>query len=118
MRGTRWTVVDTCAGTLTKVSSGQVVVQGRYAFLGHMDAPHGTTIVDVADPRRPRVVAELKLERTDEHSHKVRVVGDIMYTNLERPSRRFAAKAQRYALAKAELEKEHGRPASPVELAA
>src|SRR5687767_15408815 len=72
--------------------AGQVVVQGKHAFLGHMDAPHGTTIVDVADPKRPRVVAEIKLDQPDEHSHKVRVVGDIMYTNLERPSRRFAAK--------------------------
>jgi hypothetical protein len=70
--------------------AGQVVVQGRHAFLGHMDAPHGTTIVDVSDPKRPRVVAEIKLDQPDEHSHKVRVVGDVMYTNLERPSRRFA----------------------------
>ena len=84
-------------GHLDLPGSGQVIVQGHYAFLGHMDQPHGTTIVDVADPRRPRVVAEIKLDRADEHSHKVRVVGDLMYTNLERPSRRFAAKAMRDA---------------------
>jgi hypothetical protein len=105
-------------GHLDLPGSGQVVVQGHYAFLGHMDQPHGTTIVDVADPRRPRVVAEIKLDRTDEHSHKVRVVGDIMYTNLERPSRRFAAKAQRYAQAKADLQKQLGRPATAADLAA
>jgi hypothetical protein len=75
--------------------SGQVVVQGRYASLVHMDPPHGTTIVDVSDPKRPRVVAGLTLDDPHEHSHKVRVVGDIMYTNVERPSRRFAAKATR-----------------------
>jgi hypothetical protein len=98
--------------------SGQVVVQGRYAFLGHMEAPHGTTVLDVSDPKRPRVVAEIRLDQPDEHSHKVRVVGDILYTNVERPSRRFAAKAMRLARARADLEKELGRPAARAELAA
>lgn len=97
--------------------SGQVVVQGKHAFLGHMEAPHGTTILDVSDPRRPRVVAEIKLERPDEHSHKVRVVGDVMYTNVERPSRRFAAKATRLAHARAGLEQALGRAPTPAEVA-
>jgi len=34
-------------GHLDLPGSGQVVVQGNHAFLGHMEAPHGTTIVDV-----------------------------------------------------------------------
>ena len=51
------------------------------------------------------MVAEIKLERPDEHSHKVRVVGDIIVTNLEQPGRRMAAKAARYARTRAELEK-------------
>jgi hypothetical protein len=34
-------------GHLDLPGSGQVVVQGHYAFLGHMEAPHGTTIVAV-----------------------------------------------------------------------
>src|SRR5688572_29913654 len=89
---------------LDLAGAGQVVVQGKHAFLGHMDAPHGTTIVDVSDPRRPRVVAEIKLDQPDEHSHKVRVIGDTLYTNLERPSRRFAAKAARYLKARSDLE--------------
>jgi len=33
---------------------GQVVVDGRVAFIAHMKAPHGTTLVDVSDPARPR----------------------------------------------------------------
>ncbi|HUF82773.1 MAG TPA: hypothetical protein VMN03_16675 [Burkholderiales bacterium] len=97
--------------------SGQVVVQGGHAFLGHMEAPHGTTIVDISDPRRPRVVAEIGLDLPDEHSHKVRVVGDIMYTNLERPSRRFAAKGVRFAGTRAGLEQALGRAPTRAELA-
>ena len=50
-------------GHLDLPGSGQVVVQGRYAFLGHMEAPHGTTIVDVSDPRRPRVAAAISLDQ-------------------------------------------------------
>ena len=97
--------------------AGQVVVQCGHAFLGHMDAPHGTTIVDVSDPKRPRVVAEIKLDQPEEHSHKVRVVGDIMYTNLERPSRRFAAKAARYGQARKDLERALKRAPTDAELA-
>jgi len=104
-------------GHLDLPGAGQVVVQGNYAFLGHMEAPHGTTIVDVADPRKPRVVAQIKLEDEHEHSHKVRVVGNIMYTNLERPSRRFAAKAMRFAQTRAGLEKEMKRAPTSAELA-
>src|SRR5204863_437754 len=33
---------------------GQVVVDGRVAFIAHMKAPHGTTLVDVGDPAAPR----------------------------------------------------------------
>src|SRR5688500_19436978 len=49
-------------GHLDLPGAGQVVVQGHHAFLGHMDAPHGTTILDVSDPARPRVVAEIRIE--------------------------------------------------------
>jgi len=105
-------------GHLDLPGAGQVVVQGHYAFLGHMDPPHGTTILDVADPARPRIVAQIKLDHEHEHSHKVRVVGNIMYTNLERPSRRFAAKAMRLAQVRAELEQSLRRAPTAAELAA
>ena len=32
---------------------GQVVVDGRVACIAHMKAPHGTTLVDVSDPKSP-----------------------------------------------------------------
>jgi len=104
-------------GHLDLPGAGQVVVQGHHAFLGHMDPPHGTTILDVADPARPRVVAQIRLEDPHEHSHKVRVVGNLMYTNLERPSRRFAAKAMRLAQVRADLEQALKRAPTAAELA-
>ena len=105
-------------GHLDLPGAGQVVVQGHHAFLGHMEPPHGTTILDVSEPARPRVVAQIKLEDAHEHSHKVRVVGDLMYTNLERPSRRFAAKAMRLVQVRAELEQSLRRAPTAAELAA
>ena len=38
---------------------GQVVVSGSIAYIAHMKAPHGTTIVDVSDPANPRKLAEV-----------------------------------------------------------
>jgi hypothetical protein len=61
---------------------GQVLSDGKYAYVGHLLPPHGTTIVDVQDPGRPRVVGTVE---GPEHtrSHKVRVMGDIMLINQE-----------------------------------
>ena len=61
---------------------GQVVVSGTTAYIAHMKAPHGTTIVDVADPANPRKLAELTIP-PDIHSHKVRVMNDVMLVNRE-----------------------------------
>ncbi len=66
-----------CAG------GGQVWVAGTTLFIGHMRHPSGTTIVDVADPRNPKILARLELPE-GWHSHKVRVAGDIMIVNHER----------------------------------
>src|SRR5215471_1955482 len=65
-----------CAG------GGQVAVDGQFAFIGHMEAPHGTSVVDVADPRNPRIVAEIDIP-PGLHSHKVRVANGIMVVNRE-----------------------------------
>jgi hypothetical protein len=66
-----------CAG------GGQVVVDGHGAYIGHMDAPHGTSVVDVSDPKQPRIVASIDIP-AGLHSHKVRVANDIMVVNRER----------------------------------
>jgi hypothetical protein len=62
---------------------GQVWVDGTTLYVGHMSAPHGTTIVDIADPRSPRVLATLDIP-AGYHSHKVRVANGTMVVNHER----------------------------------
>ncbi|MEA2988948.1 MAG: hypothetical protein QOG83_1659 [Alphaproteobacteria bacterium] len=62
---------------------GQVVIQGHYAFVGHQHRPDGTTILDISDPRNPKIVSKLMTTHPWTHSHKVRVVDDIMVVNSE-----------------------------------
>ena len=61
---------------------GQVVVEDGYAFIGHMAPPHGTSVLDVRDPARPRQVAAIEVPR-GLHSHKVRVANGLMLVNHE-----------------------------------
>src|SRR5947207_1075148 len=76
---------------------GQVVVSGTTAYIAHMKAPHGTTIVDVSDPARPRKLAEVTIA-ADVHSHKVRVVDGVMLVNRETPPRTPLAAGARAGL--------------------
>src|SRR5690348_13937613 len=62
---------------------GQVWVEGTTLYVGHMRPTSGTTIVNVADPRAPRIIARIPV-REGWHSHKVRVASDIMIVNQER----------------------------------
>lgn len=73
---------------------GQVRVEGGYCFVGHMDAPHGTTVIDVSDPRAPKIVATVMLDDPWSHSHKVRVRGDLMIVNHEQNKRHFHRKGE------------------------
>ncbi|HYN11077.1 MAG TPA: hypothetical protein VET51_00345 [Burkholderiales bacterium] len=72
-------------GHLDLPGAGQVYVAGSYAYVGHIPnkAQLGTSILDVSDPRRPRVVSQIHLDDPRSHSHKARVVGDIMIVNSE-----------------------------------
>jgi len=63
---------------------GQIVLQGSTAFIGHQHGPEGTTIMDVSDPRKPKVISQLMCSHPWSHTHKVRVTGDIMVVNSER----------------------------------
>jgi hypothetical protein len=61
-----------------------VNVKDGFAFVGHMgESRVGTSVVDVSDPRRPRVVAQLETP-PGTHSHKVQVVDDVLLVNHER----------------------------------
>jgi hypothetical protein len=70
-------------GRMELPGGGQIVLQGKYAFVGHQHGPEGTTILDVSDPRSPKIISQIMLENPMTHSHKVRVVGDIMIVNSE-----------------------------------
>ena len=47
-----------------------------------MKAPHGTSIVDVSDPARPRTLATVEVP-PNTHSHKVRAANGLMLVNRE-----------------------------------
>jgi hypothetical protein len=61
---------------------GQVWADGTTLYVGHMGPHAGTTILDVADPTAPRVLAEIAA-RPGYHSHKVRVANGLMIINQE-----------------------------------
>lgn len=105
-------------GHLDIPGGGQVVVQGSHAFVGHMKPPHGTSIIDLSDPSKPRLVGQIETPSALSHTHKVRVVGDIMITNVEQDRRHFLRRAERIPAARAELEGRLGRPPNDGELAA
>ena len=61
-----------------------VNLKDQFAFVAHMgESRVGTSVVDVSNPREPRVVAQLETQ-VGTHSHKVQVVGDILLVNYER----------------------------------
>ncbi len=96
---------------------GQIVVSDGYAYIGHMKPPHGTSIVDISDPRKPRVTARLETSSWS-HTHKVRVCGDIMITNVEQDRRHFLRRqAQRLIDSRQSLSISLGREPEPSELA-
>jgi hypothetical protein len=106
-------------GHLDIAGGGQVVIDNRgYAYIGHMKPPHGTTIIDVRDPKSPKVVAEVRLENDLSHTHKVRVVGDLMFTNVEENDRHLKRKADQLDQVAAKLAGTLGRAPSDAELAA
>ena len=61
---------------------GQVVVDGRVAYIAHMKGPDGTTLVDVSDPKSPRRLAGIEVP-PGTHSHKVRAANGLMLVNRE-----------------------------------
>lgn len=65
----------------------QIIQHGHHIYVGHMGYTGvGTSVIDVADPRAPRVVAQLPIP-DNTHSHKVQIAGDVMLVNHEQQLR-------------------------------
>ena len=107
-------------GHLDLPGAGQVYVQGEYAYIGHLPNKNnlGTSIVDASDPRKPRLVAQINLEDPTSHSHKARVIGDLMIVNSERNMTAIGRKADELPGLRARLRDELGRDPDHAELAA
>lgn len=50
-------------GRLDIPGGGQVVVENGYAYVGHIDPPYGTSILNVKDPKHPGSLRNLKCPR-------------------------------------------------------
>jgi len=100
--------------------AGQVRIVGQRAFVGHLPNRDrlGTTILDVSDPRAPRVISQVFLDDDESHSHKVRVVGDLMFVNHERNMTPIGRKADELPGARTALLQALGREPTHAELAA
>lgn len=100
--------------------AGQVYVEGDYAYIGHLTNREqlGTTILDISNPRQPRIVSQIVLDDPTSHSHKARVVGDIMIVNSEMNGSPLGRKSELLPPARAALVEQLGRAPTDAELAA
>jgi hypothetical protein len=69
-------------GYLDIEGGGMVDVQGTIAAVGHMSPPLATTILDVTDPARAKILSRIKA-RSGTHSHKARICGTTLIINVE-----------------------------------
>src|SRR5712692_7671045 len=99
--------------------AGQVTGAGDYAYVGHIPNKQrlGTSILDVRDPKNPRVVSQISLEDPDSHSHKARVAGDVMIVNSERNMTAIGRRAEELPRLRARLRESLKREPSHKELA-
>jgi hypothetical protein len=106
-------------GHLDLPGAGQVCVSGHHAYVGHIpNKQHlGTSIVDISDPSNPRVVAQITLDDRTSHSHKARVVGDIMIVNHERNPTAIGRRADELPRVVKELTARKGRAPTHAEIA-
>ena len=106
-------------GHLDLAGAGQVTIAGRHAYVGHLPNREqlGTTILDISEPARPRVVATVMLDDPRSHSHKVRVAGDLMVVNHERNPTAIGRRAEELPRVTRELADALGRTPTGAELA-
>ena len=106
-------------GHLDLPGAGQVTVAGHYAYVGHIPNKQdlGTSIVDIADPAKPRLVATVNVGDLASHSHKVRVTGDLIVVNHERNMTPVGRRAEQMPGTRRELRETLGREPTRAELA-
>src|SRR4051812_34367330 len=106
-------------GHIDLPGAGQVSVKGRYAYVGMLPSQSllGTSIIDIADPRNPRVVAQIMLTDWESHSHKARVAGDLLIVNHERNMTAVGRRADELPRVRKELTEKLGREPKPAEIA-
>jgi hypothetical protein len=106
-------------GHIDLPGAGQVTVAGRHAYVGHIPNKNhlGTSIIDIADPTNPRVVATITLDDHTSHSHKARVAGDIMIVNHERNPTAIGRRADELPRVRRELAEALGREPSHADIA-
>ncbi|MEA2905762.1 MAG: hypothetical protein QOI12_3149 [Alphaproteobacteria bacterium] len=106
-------------GHLDLPGAGQVTVAGRYAYVGHLPNKNhlGTSIIDISDPRQPKVVAAITLDDHTSHSHKVRVAGNLMIVNHERNPTAIGRRADELPRVMTELTAAKGRAPTHPEIA-
>jgi hypothetical protein len=99
--------------------AGQVYVDGKYAYIGHIPNKQqlGTSILDVSDAKNPKIVSQIVLDDPTSHSHKARVIGDIMIVNSERNMTGIGRKADELPGLRIQLKAALGRDATTAELA-
>ena len=97
---------------------GQVTAVGDTLYIAHMEPPFGTSILDISDPRDPKIIGKVELENDHSHSHKVRVAGDLMITNAEFWYRGSMAQGRKVRGTQLELERSLSRPPTNEEIAA
>jgi len=76
-RGIREIAYVDCKG------GGQVVVDKGVAYVGHTEGPEATTVIDVRDRKKPKIVDTIMCKHQGAHAHKVRVSNGLMLTNYE-----------------------------------
>jgi hypothetical protein len=107
-------------GHLDLAGAGQVTIADGHAFVGHIPNQDrfGTSVVDISDPRNPRLVAAVTIDDPQSHSHKVRVAGDVMVVNHERNMSRIGRRAEQLPAVKRSLTQALRRQPTRREIAA
>jgi hypothetical protein len=97
--------------------AGQISVAGQYAYVGHIlnKSRLGTSILDISDPRSPRVVSQIFQDDAESQTHKARVVGDLLFVNSERTP--VGRRADDFPVVREKLKESLGRNPTHEELA-